>query len=171
MRNLRSLAPLLLAFVTGGAFAAEATLKQLAPWKGGKTPPLELRSLDGKTRTLADHRGKVVLLNFWATWCEPCREEMPAIQKLQERYAGRLAVVAVNFGEGEPRIRDFLKRVPVDFEMLLDTEQRSPKAWGVRILPTSFLIGPDGQITQRVVGEYDWSSNEAINAVEALLKK
>ena len=160
-----ALAPAIAADVSASA------LKRLQPWKEAKTPTLELASLDGPLRGLTAHRGRVVLVNFWATWCEPCREEMPAMQRLKQRMGDSLAVVAVNIGEGEPRIRDFLQKLPVDFDILLDRDKSALKAWSVRILPTTFLVGPDGRVRRQVIGEYDWSSEEAVRAVEALLKK
>src|SRR5882672_2741448 len=91
----------------GTAWAAGGTMK---PWTGGATPPLALRDLQGKEHTLADYKGKIVVLNFWATWCDPCREEMPAMQRLQDKLAGKLVVLAVDYGEGLPRIKDFLSK-------------------------------------------------------------
>ena len=82
---------LALALAAGTACAAGGTMK---PWSVGATPPLALRDLQGKEHTLADYKGKVVVLNFWATWCDPCREEMPAMQRLQDKLAGKLVVLA-----------------------------------------------------------------------------
>jgi len=77
---------------------------ELKPWSGGATPSLALRDLQGKEHKLADYRGKVVVLNFWATWCDPCREEMPSMQRLQDKLAGQpFAILAIDYGEGAPR--------------------------------------------------------------------
>src|SRR6187401_3473188 len=87
------------------AAAGRAVAQQpLKPWPGVVTPPLELPDLDGKTHRLADYRGKAVLLNFWATWCEPCREEMPSIERLRAALESqRVTVLAVNLAEPEAR--------------------------------------------------------------------
>jgi thiol-disulfide isomerase/thioredoxin len=143
---------------------------RLLPWRDAKTPPLALNDLAGRPRALADYRGKVVLVNFWATWCEPCRDEMPSMQKLQERLAGRpFAILAVNYGESEARVSEFVKRAAVDFTVLLDPNQEAPRAWRVRVLPASFLVGADGRLRYSVVGELDWTGAEVVDTIRRLL--
>ena len=120
---------------------------------------------------LAAYRGRVVLLNFWATWCDPCREEMPSIRKLGERLAGKpFTVLGVNYGESPARIEGFLKQTPVDFPMLLDRNQEASRAWRVRVLPASFLVGPDGRVRFHAIGEIDWAADDAVAAVRRLLR-
>jgi peroxiredoxin len=151
-------------------FAAGLAHAQLKPWNGGPTPPFGLQTLDGRNVRLEDYRGKVLLVNFWATWCEPCREEMPSMNRLRAAFAGRpFEVLAVNFGEAEPRIKRFLEELPLDFPVLLDRNSAVAKAWRVRVLPASFLIGPDGRIRYAVIGEFDWSGDAARKAVTTLL--
>jgi len=158
----------LLAFAAASLAQAQAGA-QLRPWSGA-TPPLALQTLDGRPVRLQDYRGKVLLVNFWATWCEPCREEMPSMNKLRAALEGRpFEVLAVNFGEAEPRIRRFLEQVPLDFPVLLDRESAVAKSWRVRVLPASFLVGPDGRIRYSVIGEFDWSQEAARKAVVQLL--
>ena len=143
---------------------------RFVPWKDVKTPPLALRDLTGRQHALADYRGKVVLVNFWATWCEPCREEMPSMQRLKERFAGeRFTVLAVNYGEADTRASEFLKRSSLDLTVLLDPSQDASRAWRVRVLPASFLVGPDGRARYAVIGEIDWMSRAAIETVRRLL--
>ncbi|MFY9315538.1 MAG: TlpA disulfide reductase family protein [Burkholderiales bacterium] len=150
--------------------ATLAGAQQLRPWPGGATPPLALQDLAGRAHTLEDYRGKVVLINFWATWCEPCRAEMPSIGKLRAALAGQpFAVLAVNLGESEPRIRRFLEQVPMDFPVLLDRDGAAAKAWRARVLPASFLVGADGRVRYVVIGEYDWSQDAVRKAIFALL--
>ena len=152
------------------ASAARADQTRFVPWKDAKTPPLSLRDLAGRTHTLADYRGQVVLVNFWATWCEPCREEMPSMQRLRERLAARpFTILAVNYGESEIRASDFVKRSALDLTVLLDPGQAAARAWRVRILPASVLVGPDGRARYAVIGEIDWMSADAVATVERLL--
>ena len=149
--------------------AVWAEVDRFRPWTG-PTPPLELKDLGGQTHTLADYRGRVVLINFWATWCPPCRDEMPTLQTLHERLAGRpFAILGVNYGESSARIESFLRGVPVGFPILRDPRHEAITAWRVRTLPASFLVGPDGQIRYAVVGELDWAAEEVVAVVRRLL--
>lgn len=150
---------------------ARADTSRFIPWKDASTPPLVLKDPTGAPHALAEYRGKVVLVNFWATWCDPCREEMPSMQRLKERLSGeRFAILAVNYGESKEKVAEFLKRVPLDLQMLLDPGQQTARAWKVRILPMSFLLDVEGRVRYSVIGEIDWASPEAINTVRHLLR-
>jgi thiol-disulfide isomerase/thioredoxin len=136
---------------------------QAAGWKaysteGGQAPvPLVLEDLAGRDVDLASFKGEVVLVNFWATWCEPCREEMPSLERLQQKLGGKgLRVLAVNVGEGAPRIRQFLERTPVSLSIVRDAESAVTKAWRVRMLPASFLVDRRGMLRYQIVGEADY---------------
>ena len=145
---------------------------ELKPWTGGTTPPLALRDLAGKEHRLADYRGKVVVLNFWATWCEPCREEMPSMQRLQDKLAGRpFAILAVDFGEGAPRIKDFLAKLPVKFTVLLDRDISVSGAWKVKVLPTTLVIDPQQRIRYSVIGDLEWDSQAVEEKIRKLLPR
>ena len=147
------------------AWAAGGTMK---PWSGGATPPLALRDLDGKEHRLAEYKGKVVVLNFWATWCDPCREEMPSMQRLQDKLAGKpFAILAVDYGEGAPRIRDFLEKVPVHFTVLLDRDTSAATAWKVKVLPTTLVIDAAQRVRFVAVGDVGWDTPP----VEAEIRK
>ncbi len=151
-------------------FWCGAALAQLTSWSGGPTPSLRLQDLEGKVHALEDYRGKVVLINFWATWCEPCRDEMPSIERLRTSLAGRpFAVLAVNLAEPESRVRGFLKKVPLGFPVLLDRDTATAKAWKARLLPATFIVGPDGRVRYSYFGELDWSREAVRNAIVALL--
>jgi thiol-disulfide isomerase/thioredoxin len=162
----------LIAVVLGLALlAAPAAAEVLKPWAGGATPALELADLQGTKHTLAGYRGKVVLVNFWATWCEPCREEMPSIERLRASLQGRpFVVLAVNLAEPESRIRKFLEAVPVGFPVLLDRDTKTSRAWQAKLLPATYIVGPDGRIRYRHVGELDWSRPEVRETILGLIK-
>jgi thiol-disulfide isomerase/thioredoxin len=175
MRGRRLLpGSILAAVVCASVLAAargHAETARFLPWKAAATPPLALTDLAGRPHALADYRGKVVLVNFWATWCEPCRDEMPSMQKLRERLAGRpFAILAVNLGESQARVSEFVKRAAVDFTVLLDPDQEAPRPWRVRVLPASFLVGADGRVRYSVIGEVDWTSEEAVDTIRRLLQ-
>jgi thiol-disulfide isomerase/thioredoxin len=142
----------------------------LLAWGSAAAQPLELEDLEGRTHRLADYRGKVVLVNFWATWCAPCREEMPSLERLRRSLEGRpFVVLAVNVAEGGRVAGDFMKAMPLGFTVLLDRDGRTTKAWGARILPATYVLGPEGEVRLRHVGALDWSSPEARQRITALL--
>jgi peroxiredoxin len=152
-----------------GAQTADA--KEIKP-ASGKAVPFALRDLDGREHRLAQYRGKVVVLNFWATWCEPCREEMPSLDRLAEKLAGRpFVVLGVNYAEGAPRIREFTARLPLRFPLLLDRDGSVTKSWSVRTLPATYVIDPAQRLRHVAVGAIDWDAPDAIALVEKLLPK
>ncbi len=128
-----------------------------------------LDSVKGGKISLEDFKGRFVLLNFWATWCAPCREEMPAMDNLYKQLNNRgLEVVGVHVGPSLAGVKKFLKSVPVSFTILLDKDM-SLASWEVRGLPTTYLIDPDGKIVYKAVGEREWDSPEMINFIDGLL--
>ncbi|HLS85450.1 MAG TPA: TlpA disulfide reductase family protein [Burkholderiales bacterium] len=164
----RAFASLVVALLLLAAFPSAA--QPLKPWTGGATPPLALTDLDGATHDLASYRGKVVLVNFWATWCGPCRAEMPSMERLSHALEGRpFAVLAVNVGESERKAREFAEKLPVTFTILLDRDMRLARAWSARVLPASYVIGPDGAIRYSHFGDLDWASPSVLALLERLL--
>ena len=150
-------------------FCAGTAAQDLTPWSSGPTPLLALTDHRGTNHTLTAYRDRVVLVNFWATWCEPCREEMPALQALQNTIGKeRLVILTVNYGESPEKVQQFVHSMPVDFPMLLDRHTEAAKAWQVRVLPTSFVLGQDGQIRYSVVGLLDWGDAQIIKLITAL---
>ena len=161
---------LIVASIVSGYEAGRADVSRFVPWARPDTPALSLKDLSGKEHSLADYRGKVLLLNFWATWCEPCKDEMPSMRTLKERLAGQpFEVIVVNYGEGAGKVREFLAREKLDLLALLDPNRDAARAWRVRVLPGSYLIDADGKVRSSVIGEYDWASEEAMKIVRALL--
>ena len=117
-----------------------------------------LNSVGGTRIRLEDFRGKFVLLNFWATWCAPCRNEMPALNNLHNAMRRNgLEVIGVHVGPSLESVTKFLDQVPVEFTILIDQDMRLAN-WGVLGLPTTFLIGPEGQLIYKAVGEREWNS-------------
>jgi thiol-disulfide isomerase/thioredoxin len=129
---------------------------ELQVWREGEKPPFVLDSLNGESESLKDHRGRVVLVHFFATWCEPCREEIASLQRLSERASARPLVLAVDVGEVDIRVKRFFENLPVSFSVLLDRDKAATKSWGVDQLPTTFLL--DATLTPRfvIVGDFDW---------------
>ena len=133
-------------------------------------PALEALDLTGRAWSLPALRGRGVLLNFWASWCEPCRAEMPTLQQLADFYGeDRLAVLAVNFKEAPGPAGRFAARTGLKLPVLLDPAGDIARRWEVKIFPTTVLIGADGRPRWRVRGEMDWTGKEAGRLVEGLL--
>jgi peroxiredoxin len=152
--------------------ATGAAEQPLRLWYGGATPPLQLPDTMGKVHRLSDYRGKLVLINFWATWCTPCREEMPSIERLRQAMKGKpFAVLAVNLAEPEARVRHFLGSMPLGFPVLLDADMTVAKSWKVRQVPASFVVGPDGRIRYSYLGDLDWSRDAVRKTLLDLLPR
>jgi len=153
--------------MTAGAALAESDIK---PWKGKATPPLSRSGLDGKVVDLKAMQGRVLVVNFWATWCEPCRDEMPSLQRLRAKLAGKpFEVITVNFGESAEKIAQFLDKEKVTLPVLLDTQKETAQEWGVGGLPMTFLVDARGRVRFSVFGERDWSEGPSLALVEKLV--
>lgn len=154
----------------GFGFPVTSAAQPLQPWGGEIAPPLVLKDVRGATHDLAQYRGKVVLVNFWATWCEPCRHEMPSIERLRDKLAGKpFAVFAVNVDEPDARVRTFLAQTDLSLPVLMDRNKKVTRGWGVRVLPTTFVIGPDGRTRYHLVGDIDWSHGSVVGIITRLL--
>jgi thiol-disulfide isomerase/thioredoxin len=158
---------LLLASLLSPLHAAE--LKTLP---GNVASALELPGLTGGKVNLTDLRGKVVLVNFWATWCPPCRKEMPSMNRLAEKLAGKpFAILGVDAGESAEEVRAFLRQVPVNFPILLDEEGSSLKPWQVFVFPTSYIIDKQGRLRFGLVGSIEWDAPDTLARIEALMRQ
>ncbi len=173
----------LLAHVPAGRTAApvaEGALRLATPTRQDRrlepvaerppAPPLQLPALDDGLQDLADHRGEVVLINFWASWCPPCVHEMPSMQQLENRLRDRgFRILAVNLGESEATIRSFLERVGTDFTILLDPASTSLNDWRALAYPTSYLVDRQGRLRYSLYGAIEWNDAEVVAQVAALL--
>jgi len=132
-------------------------------------PDFSLVDMDGVKHTLSDYRGRVVVVNFWATWCPPCREEMPSMERAWQKLRHEdIVMLAVNVGEDEDSIFEFTASYPVEFPLLLDQESVVIGNWPVRGLPTTFIIDPQGKIVYRAIGGRDWSAPGVLQKIRAL---
>ncbi len=152
-------------FLASGANAAGFEARPAAP-----APGLEAPDLAGTPRTLADYPGKVVLLNFWASWCPPCVREMPSLERLRVKMAGRpLAIVALDSAEQREDVDAFLERMKLGFPILLDPDGVNTRRWKVFALPTSFLLDAQGRVRYVLTGPTEWDEGEALAVIESLL--
>ena len=126
--------------------------------------------LSGENASLSSYKGKVVILNFWATWCPPCRAEMPSMETLYQRFKNQgLEILAVDLGESARTVRQFIQDHNYTFPVMLDSNSRIGSLYGIQSIPTSFIIDREGKIIGRVVGAIHWDTPQAIAAFEALL--
>ena len=135
-----------------------------------KAPDFTLSDLQGKSIALSSLKGKVVLLNFWATWCPPCKAEMPAMNRLYHEIKARgFEIIAVSTDTSLSTIRDYLAKNRVDFPILHDEKKSVSKQYRVFSMPTTFLIDKNGTIVEKFYGEYDWTDSDVRKQIEKLL--
>ena len=137
-------------------------------------PQLDLMGIDGKRYQLSAYQGRVVLVNFWATWCAPCIHEMPTLQKVWDKLKGRrFEILAVNLGEEEARIREFLEKFSpkLEFSILLAHDQTIMQTWKIQGLPLSYLVDSQGRWMYQALGPRDFSHPHIVSHIEDLLEK
>jgi len=125
------------------------------------TPKIEAIDLQGKAWTTAELLGKVVVLNFWATWCAPCKDELPTLQTLHDISDNQTVVLTINVREPAARASRYMQSTGMTFPVISDAKGELAKRWGVTVYPTTILIAPNGQARWRVVGDVDWSGPQA----------
>jgi peroxiredoxin len=157
--------------LAGGCKEAPVTENKAASAAGGGelAPDFTLKNLQGETVRLADFRGKVVFLNFWATWCPPCRAEMPSMERLHEAMAKRnFVILAVNIENDLNPVKEFLIQNPHSFPILSDAEAKVQNLYKVFRFPETFLIDKEGRILEHYIGARNWSSVEFLKYVNSL---
>ena len=165
----------LFGLAVGLALTATQALAQagfnVQPWPASKPPP-QVAGLDaaGKALPLASLRGQAVAINFWASWCEPCREEMPSLAQLARAHTGKLHVLAVNYKESPAAVAQFAATTGLDLPTLRDPDGALARAWGIRVFPSTVLIGADGRVRSVVRGALDWNGAAAQSLIAPLLQ-
>ncbi len=156
-------------FVQPGTSAA-GFLQKLQPIPGApKAPPFTLPDPDGELRKLSDWAGKVLVVNFWATWCPPCRKEMPAMERAWRQLKDKGVVfLAVHVGGGEDAIWTFLTDYDISFPVLVDKTGATSRAWGTVGLPTTIIVDPKGRRVLRAIGGREWDAPPIMAALLAL---
>jgi thiol-disulfide isomerase/thioredoxin len=164
-RTTTRLILLVLAWLPFAAISAE-----LETFSEDNRLDFSLADFSDRTRSLADYRGKVVLVNFWASWCPPCIYEMPELTRLKQQMADKpFEIIAINVGEKKYRVRKFTRLVNFELPVLLDTSNKAFNDWGVRTLPTSFLVGADGRVRHKIRGNPGWEQQETLSLIEQLI--
>ena len=147
-------------------------LDQERPEVGHPAPDFTLRNLQGNLEGLTDHKDKVIILNFWATWCAPCLEEMPAFEKLYRRYRSQgLTVLAISLDKGDiSKVKDFVDANNLTFPVLIDSDGAAEKLYPSFTIPFTYLIDKEGRVAARVDGAKNWASSETFAALDILIK-
>jgi peroxiredoxin len=134
-------------------------------------PDFTLPTADGQQVSLQQYRGKIVFLNFWATWCIPCREEMPGLERLHQTYQAQdLAIISIDLKESADQVKAFFDKHSLSFPALLDQNGSVFRDYLVAGMPTTYLIGRDGTMLARGIGGRDWTRAEALQLIRELLK-
>jgi thiol-disulfide isomerase/thioredoxin len=159
-----------------GAAAAQGLTEQMQelgfqlPSRAVQAVDFDLADLAGEVHSLHSYRGTVVFLNFWATWCGPCRTEMPDMQELHDQlgdHAG-FTMLAINLQEDAAQVRGFAAELDLSFQILLDSSGETSAAYGARTLPMSYIIAKDGSILARIIGVREWAAPEFAELFRAL---
>jgi thiol-disulfide isomerase/thioredoxin len=174
-RKLRLLS--IIALLTMAPVAAQLPLPELSHELTRLSEPIDapafqLKDMDGEQYALEDYRGKVVMLNFWATWCPPCRREIPSMEALHQTFKGQaFAILAINEWETEDHVFAFMGQLPVEptFPILFDPDSEVAQSFGVKGLPTTLLVDTQGKIVYRAVGGRDFNHPEVQEIIRALL--
>jgi peroxiredoxin len=140
---------------------------------GDRAPEFQLPSLDGRTVNLSSYRGKVVMVHFWATWCPPCVEEIPTLERLYRVYFGRdLEILAVSVDEGGAgAVGQFMQKNRFALPVLLNSDQSVSRAYGTFKFPETYLVDREGVVRRKIIGAADWMSPAAQQVIQAMLDK
>lgn len=151
----------------------QTNAQNLLPYQSKSAfPEFSLPDLKNKLHKFSDYRGKVVLVNFWASWCPSCVYELPGMKRLKEKMTGRpFEILTINVGEPRFKVWKFLKVINFNLITLMDTNSEVFNQWSATVLPTSFLIDHEGQVHYRIQGSMQWDSVESISTIEKLLIK
>lgn len=144
---------------------------ELMEYEGAALPDFSLTDMQGKSHTLSDYRGKVVMVNFWATYCGPCIKEMPSMQRLKEKLGDRdFTILAVDMAEERSTVEAFLQKhdIKVNFPILLDPEGDVVEQWMITAVPTTFIIDPKGEIRYALFGGIEWDKPDVIKTINGL---
>jgi len=169
--RFRAAAGLVVACLLALHLSAQAQGFEMQPWPVKKPVPVfEATDLSGKVWHSSDLRGRAVLINFWASWCEPCRAEMPSLQALAQRHGPeKLLVLAVNYKEPQPSVQRFVQQSALNLPVFLDPQGLVARQWGITIFPSTVLLAADGRVQGVLRGELDWAGEQAALRVLPLL--
>ncbi len=155
---------------TGAGSPGHGTITQLK--ENTVVPPFQLTDLDGGTRRLRDYKDRLILVNFWASWCDPCNDEAPSLEKLYRQLGPRgLTVVAISIDHNVSDVKGFVNKYSITFPVLLDTGEDAAAAYGITGVPETFILDGRDRLIKHIVGPLDWTSPEVKGYLSGLLKE
>jgi peroxiredoxin len=168
---IRTILVLAVAFCVGTLlFACTRKAEHKIIGVGDHAPEIRLPAVDGRTVSLADYRGKVVLVHFWATWCPPCVEEIPTLERFYKQvYGSDIEVLAVSVDDSADVLKAFLEKNDVHFPVLRDPGRETAGSYGTLKFPETYVIGRDGMVRYKVIGPLDWSLRANMETVRSVL--
>jgi thiol-disulfide isomerase/thioredoxin len=152
------------------SYQSIAASGQLKPYKGNLSQiEINLPDMQGKIHTLDEYKGNIVLVQFWATYCTPCRKEMPTMNKLLKKMQGKpFKIITINMAETHKEVSSFIQQVPVDFPVLLDSDGSTVGKWKVFAAPANFILDKNGNIIFTLYGAIDWDSETMVKKLTSL---
>ena len=170
--KLKQLAIILILLLSCFQYAIAAEAK-LTPWpEENSYAEFKLPDVKNQFHSAADYKGKVILLNFWASWCPPCIQEMPELERLKQQMSDQpFEIIALNVGEKRYKVRKFLKLINFDLPVLLDTKKQLFNSWKIKTLPTSLLIDANGHIRYKVRGNPGWENKNTLAIIQQLISE
>ncbi|MCW8931547.1 MAG: TlpA family protein disulfide reductase [Gammaproteobacteria bacterium] len=163
-----SLLLLLFSFLVSHAYALPPGMKFIdEPWQA---PEINLDDINGDRHTMAKYQGKIVIVNFWGTWCKPCRQEMPSLQRAYTQLINDdISIIAIAMGNSLSEVKEFRNNNPVDFALLADESSKVSEDWSIPALPTTYIVNQKGQVIIRIIGIYEWDSPQFLEEVKSLI--
>ncbi|NOQ78006.1 MAG: redoxin domain-containing protein [Gammaproteobacteria bacterium] len=166
----KALLLLALSFLTSQSYALPPGIKYIEkPWKA---PEIGLTDIDGRKHTLKNYQGNILIINFWGTWCQPCRKEMPALQRAYRQLKKEnISIIAIAMGDTSSDVMQYRNNNPVDFALISDKDSMVSTNWSIPALPTSYILNQSGEVIIRVIGEYEWDNPHFLKEIIALKSK
>lgn len=167
MKTIKIIIITLVLFSTVRIWAASPQMKTLSP--PPNAPDFQLLDLDDIEHTLTTHEGKILIINFWATWCPPCRKEMPSMQRAWEKVKDQnVVLLGINVGEDADSVFAFGAEYDVTFPLLLDVDSNATKKWPIRGLPTTYVVDTNKKIIFEAIGGREWDDSTLLDQILAL---
>ena len=167
---MKKILVVLLLFASFTTLASDQILTPVSPRI--KAPAFSLLDIDGNKHRLKSYRGKVVIVNFWATWCPPCRLEIPSMQRAWKKLKNKnVAMLAINVGENDDTIFTFSAEYEMDFPILMDKNSSVVRSWPVSALPTTYVVDRKGRLAYRAIGDRQWDNKKLMKLILDLAKE